>query len=280
MKSARTENNPELWPSILLFTGLAWSITWLTWLPLVLLRNGAELPSWVRYCHYLGGFGPAVAAFIMARRERALGTGQALRRELTHWRVDSSLSLVSMAGPIVLFALAALLTGLTGEGWPDPSRLGTTATYPELGHLPYWITTTLCFGFGEEIGWRGFALPRLQRELSPLLSAVVISLIWSMWHLVAFFYNDNYAAMGVGGTMGWFLSMVTGSVILTWLFNASRGSILIVALFHAILDITISSPGPESIQMIMGAMITVAGIIILIATRGRLTPAGVEPVTL
>ena len=272
------DRNAGVWPSVLRFTAIAWGITWLLWLPLVLARCGVDMPEWVRYCHYLGGLGPALSAFIVARSERERGTGGCLREALSTRRPGIVFVLIGIFGPILLFALAAVITGLAGEGWPDPAGLGTTAEYPMLGHAAYWIVTMIFFGWGEEIGWRGFALPRLQSRYSPLVAAVIVSVIWSLWHVPAFFYNENYGAMGSGGTAGWYFSMLTGSIILTWLFNASRGSILVVALFHATLDITINSPGPASLAMTMGVLITIAGMMVLVLTRSRLRPSERNPV--
>lgn len=68
--------------------------------------------------------------------------------------------------------------------------------------------------------------------------------------------------MGVGGIAGWFSSMITGSVLMTWLFNSSRGSLLAVALFHGVLDVVMTSPVTGPLPSVMGALITIAGIAI------------------
>jgi membrane protease YdiL (CAAX protease family) len=80
----------------------------------------------------------------------------------------------------------------------------------------------------EEIGWRGFALPRLKKRLGTLGASLLVGLLWGLWHfhLVNFpFYKD---------WMLWFLLMsVCASVIYTWIYNHTGGSILFAALFHA-----------------------------------------------
>lgn len=130
----------------------------------------------------------------------------------------------------------------------------------------------ICFGFGEETGWRGFALPRVQDRFNPLIAALLMTLPWAGWHLPAFFYSDNMMAMGAAGAVGWLLSLMTGSVILTWLFNGSRGAILPVALFHGMLDVVfVSRAVMGTLENHIGALITIGSIglmVVLWRSRG------------
>ena len=128
----------------------------------------------------------------------------------------------------------------------------------------------MTFGFGEEVGWRGFALPRLQARHGAFVASLLLSLGWALWHLPLFFYRPGYTQMGAAGIAGWFFSLLTGAVLLTWLYNESRGSILVVALFHAAVDVAftsgISSP---SVVQATGGLVTLWGLIVLVAAGPR-----------
>jgi hypothetical protein len=88
----------------------------------------------------------------------------------------------------------------------------------------------LVLGPVEEFGWRGFALPLLQRRMAPLWAALVIGAIWGVWHLPTFFLSGMVQSTWSFGPF--FLGSVAVSVILTAMFNDARGSILLPALLH------------------------------------------------
>jgi membrane protease YdiL (CAAX protease family) len=131
--------------------------------------------------------------------------------------------------------------------------------------------------FDEEIGWRGFALPRLQDKTNALVSSLVLTVFWALWHIPAFFYRPGFLTMDFAGIIGWFFSLLTGSVLLTWFYNSSRGSIFICAVFHTTIDIAFSADFVDkSILNYMGFLITlwcILTVIILkpknLATNGR-----------
>ena len=88
----------------------------------------------------------------------------------------------------------------------------------------------LVLGPIEEFGWRGVALPLLQRRYTPFASALILGLIWGAWHLPAFFLSGT--PQSAWGFTPFLIGAVSLSVIMTPLFNASRGSILLAILFH------------------------------------------------
>jgi uncharacterized protein len=81
---------------------------------------------------------------------------------------------------------------------------------------------------GEEIGWRGYILPRLQVKYSALTASLVIGLLWGIWHIPKFLAHWDTAAFA------WFMvDVMAKSVLLTWMYNNTKGSLLLVTLFHA-----------------------------------------------
>jgi membrane protease YdiL (CAAX protease family) len=90
------------------------------------------------------------------------------------------------------------------------------------------------WAFGEEIGWRGFALPHLQHRLSPLTASLILAAFWALWHLPLFFVIATYRALGVADYVGFVIGLSGGAIVLTWLYNRSGGSILLVAVWHGV----------------------------------------------
>ena len=97
-----------------------------------------------------------------------------------------------------------------------------------IGALLVWFLT---FGPGEETGWRGFALPRLQKGRSALAATVVLWVFWALWHLPLFFYLYDVTVI-----VGLFLGLLAGAITFTWLYNSTGGSILMTAGWHGAFD--------------------------------------------
>ena len=119
---------------------------------------------------------------------------------------------------------------------PDLALLGEADYLGALGVLPVLALWMVTFGLGEEVGWRGFALPRLQSSHSAFRASLVLGLFWAVWHVPAIFYRDTYMAMGWMVVPMLLTVAAVGSVVYTWLFNGTRGSLLLVILFHGLFD--------------------------------------------
>jgi membrane protease YdiL (CAAX protease family) len=251
------------------FIALAYGLSWLAWSPLVIAaRTGTS--GW-RYFHLLGGLGPACAAFIVAltakrnphttahRRDsgsllRQLLRGLDPRRTQLRWLA------LGLFGPLGLFVLAAVILRVTGQPWPDLGGFGRNEEYPALGRA-YPLASLVFYGLGEEIGWRGYLLRSLAARRRPLVAALLVSVVWALWHLPLFWFATGMRAMGPADIAGWFMSIVTGSILMTWLFARSGGSIAAVALFHGALDVVMGvAPGQPLAINIMGGALTIAGI--------------------
>jgi membrane protease YdiL (CAAX protease family) len=161
-----------------------------------------------------------------------------------------------------LFGIAVLVARVVEGSWPDLARFGASTEYPALPLVVFWLVNVLFYGFGSNMGWRGFAQPMFERRRSPLRAALVISVIWTAWHLPLFGITATYRAMPAAGFVGFFLSMVSGSLVLAWLYR--RGGILAAAVFHAVFDIATTTPTTTTlIPTVMGAAITVASLAVI-----------------
>lgn len=254
---------------LLLFFTLAFSLSWLCWAPLVLARFGLISFQPSRYLHLLGSFGPALAALITA----GICGGRAQQRDLLRrafaWRVPLRWHLLAWLSPLLLFATAALVARLVGgETW-DWRTTGTSLEYPELPVLTYWAASLVFYGWGEETGWRGFALPYLQQRRSALAATLWLSVLWALWHLPLFAFASGLSRMGLAEIAGWYFSILTGAVLFTWLVNSTGGSVLIAAVFHGTMDVVFVSPAPAILSNVLGALITMGGVIVLVANGPR-----------
>lgn len=169
----------------------------------------------------LAVWAPAISAIVLVLWYGGL-TG--LRRYLSRlmlWRAPAGWYLLLLIGLPAIYFLGAALGGM-------PMR--DALAQPALLDLLPLIGFMLILGPMEELGWRGYATPLLQRRMAPFWAGLLVGIVWALWHVPAFF---------LGGTpqSGWevmpFLVGATAvSVILTAFFNAARGSILVAILFH------------------------------------------------
>jgi uncharacterized protein len=204
------------WPAahrLALFFALAFAISWLAW-PLTLLNpNSSPLIP----------LGPALAAAITAFLAGGKAELLQLLRQLARWRVAGRWYVAAAGLPCLLVTLA---TGLTVSGG---------APAPELGPNPGWFMllgtfalTLVTVGLFEELGWRGYALPLLQRDRPALSAALLLGLVWAAWHLPELLSDPT----GQRPPIPFLLMVLAQSVLLAWLYNSS-GSVPICMVFHA-----------------------------------------------
>jgi CAAX protease family protein len=248
------------------YFALAYCISWLIWLPLCLPAFGVHALPAFHYHHAFGALGPIVAAFLVSTLETGrAGTGDLLSR-LFLWQGRMGWVVLAIAAPVALLALGMAGASLMGGEHVTLSRLGRSREFPNFSALEFMAYNLGSFGYGEEVGWRGFALPRLQARHSALVSALLLTVGWALWHAPLFLYRPGYVGMNVAAIAGWLFSLVTGSVLLTWLYNGSRGSLLVVAIFHAAIDVVFTSESSSPIVVnLAGALITVWGVVIVLA---------------
>src|SRR3954451_3777433 len=217
---------------LVFFFIFAYAGTWLLEMPYVLSEDGSGLlpfsspvAQWMMPVSIF--MGPFLAAFVMTGvTEGREGVGRFLRRFVL-WRVGFRWYLFVLVGVPALFVLSILvLPGVLG------SFQGLGALAPPLSLLGWFVYAFFPGGaLGEEPGWRGFALPRLQSLHGPLLGSLILGPLWGLWHLPLFFTPWNeLTALNV---VGYVLITTCLAIMYTWVFNNPKGSILIAILLHA-----------------------------------------------
>lgn len=217
--------------ALLLYVFIAYGFTWSVWFPFLQAATTGALPS-NAFLFYLAAAGPLIAALVAEWYERGLaGVADLLARLIRVQHVWKWL-VVGLLSPLLLVPVAAITLYLAGYGWPDWNRIGVSGRAPGLTPFVTWLLMTVSYGIGEEAGWRGYLLPRLQTKHTALVATLLLSVIWGAWHLPAFWFREGYVGLGAVGFFGFAVGLVAGAIVLTALYNASRGSILVVALWH------------------------------------------------
>ncbi len=172
----------------------------------------------------LGTFAPSlVALWLTARTEGDSGV-RALLGGVLKWQVPARWYLFALAYIPAIKLTAALIHRLATGAWP---RFGDDPWYFILGA----IAVSTPFQAGEEIGWRGYALPRLAARFGLARASILLGLIWGFWHLPQFFIPE---ADTYGQSLVVYVLQVTGlSVAMAWLYARTNGSLLLVMLLHA-----------------------------------------------
>lgn len=196
------------------FFALAFAVSWAVWILAALAS--APSPSLALTLFPLGLFGPAfVAIALVAFFEGRTGVRK-LVGPVLKWRAGARWYPIVVLGPAAMVWIAAGLSALLGT-----PRAGFGSSQIPLAISAY-VLFLLLEATGEEIGWRGYALPRLKANLSALTSALIFGMMWGLWHMPLFF---------IAGMLQTFLPFVpflvwiaSQSVIFTWVYNGTRGA--------------------------------------------------------
>jgi len=195
------------------------------------------------------------------------------------WRVGIQWWLAALLLPALIYLVSVYLISLFGGPPIDFSRYQPLYTI-----IPIIVMVTLLNGFGEELGWRGFMLPRTQSRYSALVSSLMVGLFWGLWHAPVYFIEGTAQSMlrsQVGFWAG--LLIFTGttiaiSITFTWIFNNTRGSVLIAAILHGANNAWINYFMADPAEEVLGIIIwsTVLWVVLAIALVIILGPANLS----
>lgn len=223
------------------FFALAYLFTWSNWLPQALNSRGVTSIQVPGFLTLLAGYGPALAAIIVASLAHGRQGLRELFGRLFRWRVGIQWYLIALFLPVLITLLVITLNNLTGGATPDFSAAGFPFGPAE---TPLWqkilillLVFTLGFdGLGEELGWRGFALPKLLERYSPLVSSLILGALWAVWHFPYALSEGSF--LSVVPLHWFFINLLAVSIIYTWIFINTNGSLLLALLFHAAGNVT------------------------------------------
>ncbi len=233
---------------LLAYTALAWLGSWILWLPHILGVGGVGDALFI-----LGGFAPMAAAALVTAWSG--GDLRAWARQLLVWRVPLRYYAYALGLPALVFAVVNVVLAALGRSVDLASLPGRLPTYA--GTL---VFVAVLGGGLEEPGWRGFALPRLQRTHSPVRATLILGLVWGVWHVPIY------------GPLGFILPTFL-AFYYTWLYNRT-GSVLLCVGLHAsftpALGTLVLTPDSMLVDVVILLVIVTGALILAAVTRGRL----------
>ena len=220
---------PAKWNMLVLYFVLAYAITWLfallgadrLWpfqIPAVLKVSGRIL------LHY----GPALAALVVTAHVSGKVGVRNLLASLGQWRVGLPWYLVALLLPTLVRLAAVSLDVLSGGSWPEFFHANAVPPgNPFVLIVPVFLAVFFQAGLAEEIGWRGYALPQLQTRYSALTASLILGILHAPWH-----FRPESMSILAPVILPWWLLVIAMSIIWTWLYNNTQGSLLLAVLFH------------------------------------------------
>ena len=222
--------------SLLKFFALTYIVSWILWIASAAILPGTTaqpfgLLAISRFLYLLGVFAPSLVALALTARADGRAGTVALLGRTVKWEVGARWYVFAI-GYMAAIRLGAAVS----------LRLATGA-WPAFGQEPlYIIAIALVFSTpvqaGEEIGWRGYALPRLSARLGLSGASIVLGVIWACWHLPFFIISGNEKT---GQSFPFYLlTVISLSVAMAWLYWQTNGSLLLTMLMHAAINNTMN----------------------------------------
>ena len=266
-RAATAGRRPIVW-----FFGLAYALSWL-WLVPIAAAGGRVAAGRGWPTHLPALLAPLAAALIVTARSDGTAGLNDLGRRMVRVRVPLRWWVFAVS-PLLVLVLVLLVDVAAGRALPaigDFARFsGVTSGWGPLG---VGAAIVMINGFGEETGWRGYALPRLQRRYPPLTTTMIVAALWAGWHLPMFFVVDGFRSFTLAITAGWVLGLFCGAIVLTWLYNHTR-SILLVALWHGTYNIISGTSAATGLLAAVSTTLVMVLAVALVVLEVRATRAG------
>ena len=217
------------------FFGLTYVCSWLLWMPLAASKydiGPLAIPIGTRsLIGLIGVLMPAAVALVLTARMSGRSGLRKLLGRLRIWRVGWRWWAAAVVVP------PGLLVGI-GAAWSWAGARPPIEVVDVLSAAAFAVTVAflLIASLGEEVGWRGVALPGLEQRATPLRASLVLGLLWATWHLPYWLLQDSFDEFGVGYLALNFLLIVPSAIYITWFFNHTRYSILLPVAFHVVFN--------------------------------------------
>jgi membrane protease YdiL (CAAX protease family) len=223
---------------------------------------------------------PTIAALLIAWRWPGAGGVRKLLKQLTRWRTYVGWYVLALIGPIPLLLLADLIYVAFGGAAPQQWLAMPTGTAEGgMSALVFTVGAVIAGAVGEELGWRGFGQARLQAGIGALGAAIVIGLLWSTWHLWPVAVPGGLSLFDWTDFPQTYLRLTSTAVLYAWLYNNTRGSLLVVVVAHGAFNLDsaiVQSPASDvhTIPIIVAILHGLAALAVVIATNPRTLTRG------
>ena len=242
---------------------MTYALTWAIESPLVFLTDSITATQGLVIV-ILASNVPSAVAIVLTAMVFGRGALRKLLGRLLIWRVNPFWYLVVFLGPVALTGGVVGLNALMGG---PALSLGMTL----VGAAIFFAFSVVPgSALGEEIGWRGYVLPRLQSRMSALSAALLIAPIWGLWHLPLWLTGEP----GRTPTLytGFLVSAFALSIIFTWVYNSTGGSLLMIVLLHATVNLPLTlvrdDLGPQAtvpVLLYFGLLVVAAIVVVIVA---------------
>lgn len=219
-----------------LFFLLSLIISWVIWVPQAAVTLGItesaispESPLML-----LSVWGPGLAAIIVTLLIAGKAGLHKLFHPIRYWSVGIQWYLFVLFYPAVIWLVGRAIDTLLGQSYELTIPILTYFGPEQAMMVPVALLSAFPNTLGEELGWRGFALPKLQAKHNALVSSIILGLLWGFWHIPLWIANGQ---MGLPLLVD-VLTMVAPAILFTWVYNNTSGSLLLAWLFHWAITIT------------------------------------------
>ncbi|NOR14858.1 MAG: CPBP family intramembrane metalloprotease [Candidatus Aminicenantes bacterium] len=261
---------------------LCYLFSWAFLIPCYRILLNAEEGTfpWLALIGLPGAYGPSLVAILMVKLTEEKGRVKELLKKLLFWKAAWRWYLLILLVPVLLETAAVLISQTFSYS------LGTLTLKRALTvYFPY-VLIALPFGpMGEELGWRGYLLPKLLEKHTPLAASVILGFIWTFWHMASFSFPG--AAIPslfdvTSFTILLYLATIFGeTLLLTFIYFKSGGSVLLAILFHAVFnassnivfslfqDVSQNVAHREVIYIINFALMILLGTVLLVSLQKK-----------
>ena len=252
--------------ALIAFFVIAYLFSWAWVIPLAVtghtVLQGRGWPS-----HFPSLAGPMVAAFIVTAWTTGRYGVRDLVRRMGRWQIGWRWWIAALS-PLAFLGLSLVAIAATGGTLPKAGDFAWFSGLPSgLGLVGVALLILVINGFGEETGWRGYALPELQKRFSPLTSTLILAGFWAGWHIPQFFVLRSYKGFSAATGVGFAFGLVCGAVVATWLYNHTGGSILAVVVWHGFYNVVsgtkAATGGSGRIAAMVSTMIIVQALLLI-----------------
>ena len=255
-----------------LFVLLTYTLTWSVEIPVALTKHGYTVINISKGLQTICILSPGLAALILSAIFFKKNGVKTLLKAVVKWKVKFKWYIIIIILSIALCGLSLLLFNWTYGQINNPD--------PAYNFIFYFILILPLSALWEEMGWRGFLLPILQEKYTPLKASIIIGFVWGLWHLPIYLAIDPYGDKTINYFLFMFIGCFALSIIETWLYNSTKGSLFICILFHNAINTSAAYfygnlKGNEFRPlMILIVLLVVTAICICFKTKGSLNENG------
>jgi membrane protease YdiL (CAAX protease family) len=227
--------------------------------------------------------GPLIGAVVATAVVGGRAGLRDLLRRMVRFRTGPTWWSIALGLPFAIAVLAYALAVaysmflLAPIDAPTREGFGMFVGFPITNAVVMWLLLVIVNGFGEETGWRGFLLPQLERRWSPFVASLAVGACWALWHVPAFFLNENYRGMPLAVIPMFFAGVLAGSVFLTWLYNRGDHSIALVAVWHGTFNFLTGTVAARGLLAPVETAVVMAIAAALLVAEVRVIRRGAHP---